>query len=71
MTGRRCRSARARGHRPGDVIVCRENDSRVETDPGHTLTNGDIFKVESIDENGARVRRVLEADPANRPAAPC
>ena len=46
----------------GDVIVCRENDSRIETDPGHKLTNGDVFKVESVGENGAWVRRVLEAD---------
>jgi hypothetical protein len=37
----------------GDVIVCRENDSRLETDPGHTLTNGDTFKIESAGENGA------------------
>ncbi len=47
----------------GDVIVCRDNDSRVETDPGHKLTNGDIFKVESVGKNGAWVRRVLDADP--------
>ena len=26
----------------GDLIVCR---SRLVTDPGHTLANGDIFKV--------------------------
>jgi conjugative relaxase-like TrwC/TraI family protein len=48
----------------GDVIVCRDNDSRVETDPGHKLTNGDIFKVESVGQNGAWVRRVLDANPA-------
>lgn len=47
----------------GDLIVCRRNDSRVVTDPGHTLANGDIFKVESIAGTGARVRRVLDADP--------
>ncbi len=46
----------------GDVIVCRENDARVETDPGHKLTNGDIFKIESVGKNGAWARRVLEAD---------
>jgi hypothetical protein len=46
----------------GDVIVCRENDNRIETDPGHRLTNGDIFHVESVGENGAWVRRVLESD---------
>jgi TrwC relaxase/AAA domain len=47
----------------GDLIVCRRNDSKILTDPGHTLANGDIFKVESITEEGAIVRRVLEADP--------
>jgi len=47
----------------GDVIVCRENDSRVETDPGHKLTNGDMFQIESVTGNGAWLRRVLDADP--------
>jgi ATP-dependent exoDNAse (exonuclease V) alpha subunit len=46
----------------GDVIVCRENDARMETDPGHTLTNGDTFHIERVCENGAWVRRVLESD---------
>jgi hypothetical protein len=47
----------------GDLIVCRRNDSKVVTDPGHTLANGDTFKIERITEKGAMVRRVLEADP--------
>jgi conjugative relaxase-like TrwC/TraI family protein len=47
----------------GDVIVCRKNDNRVQTDPGHKLTNGDVFRVESVQQNGAWVRRVLEPDP--------
>jgi len=47
----------------GDMIVCRENDHRVVTDPGHTLANGDIFRVESITPEGAMVRRVLDAAP--------
>ncbi len=47
----------------GDLIVCRRNDSKVITDPGHTLANGDTFKVESVTAKGAWVRRVLEADP--------
>jgi conjugative relaxase-like TrwC/TraI family protein len=46
----------------GDLIVCRENDSRIETDPGHKLTNGDWFVVESTAKNGAWVRRVLDCD---------
>jgi hypothetical protein len=48
----------------GDVIVCRQNDTRVETDAGHKLTNGDVFQIESVAQNGAWVRRVLDADPA-------
>jgi len=47
----------------GDVIVCRENDARVETDPGHTLSNGDVFKIESVGEGWAWVRRVLDSGP--------
>jgi hypothetical protein len=45
-----------------DVIVCRQNDTRLETDPGHKLTNGDIFQIERIADNGAWVRRVLGVD---------
>jgi hypothetical protein len=47
----------------GDVIVCRANDTRVETDPGHKLTNGDVFQIERVAGNGTWVRRVLGADP--------
>jgi hypothetical protein len=47
----------------GDVIVCRQNDSRVETDPGHRLTNGDVFQIERVAGSGAWVRRVLGTDP--------
>jgi hypothetical protein len=46
----------------GDVVVCRQNDTRLETDPGHKLTNGDIFQIERVADNGAWVRRVLGAD---------
>ena len=33
------------------------------TDPGHTLTNGDIFQIERVAGTAAWVRRVLDADP--------
>ncbi len=46
----------------GDMIVCRDNDSRVITDSDHELTNGDIFRVESIAAGGVMVRRLLEAN---------
>src|SRR5260370_29731220 len=54
----------------GDVIVCRDNDSRAETDPGHKLTNGDIFKVESVGGNGGWGRRGPGARPTTRPPRP-
>lgn len=46
----------------GDVIVARKNDHKMETDSGHVLANGDIFKVEAVTDAGLMVRRVLEAD---------
>jgi hypothetical protein len=47
----------------GDLIVCHKNANRVVTDGTHTLSNGDIFKVEAVEGRGARLRRLLEADP--------
>ena len=47
----------------GDLIVCRKNDSKLVTEPGHTLANGDIFRIESVQTDGIQVRRVLDADP--------
>jgi len=47
----------------GDLIVCRKNDSKLVTEPGHTLANGDIFRIDSAETNGIQVRRVLDADP--------
>ena len=55
----------------GDVIVCRENDSRVETDPGHTLTNGDMFHIESVAGNGALGAPLAGRRSSNRAAAAC
>lgn len=45
----------------GDLIVARKNDHKLTTDAGHTLANGDIFKVDRVHERGLVVRRVLEA----------
>jgi hypothetical protein len=44
----------------GDLIVARENDHRLVTDPGHTLANGDRFVVDAFAADGALVRRVLD-----------
>jgi hypothetical protein len=52
----------------GDLIVARENDHRLVTDPGHTLANGDRFVVDAVTGEGLLVRRVLEGEQlAERP----
>ena len=52
----------------GDLIVARENDHRLVTDPGHTLANGDRFVVDAVTREGLLVRRVLEGEQlAERP----
>ena len=52
----------------GDLIVARENDHDLVTDPGHTLANGDRFVVDAVTGEGLFVRRVLEDEQlAERP----
>jgi AAA domain len=49
----------------GDLVICRNNDHRVEAgEPGRGLPNGDILRIEAIGANAIRVRRLLEPDPA-------
>jgi hypothetical protein len=43
----------------GDLIVARENDHDLVTDPGHTLANGDRFIIDQVTGHGLLVRRVL------------
>jgi hypothetical protein len=50
----------------GDLIVARENDHRLVTDPVHTLANGDILRVEAVTDQGLLVRRVIEAGEAGQ-----
>jgi conjugative relaxase-like TrwC/TraI family protein len=49
----------------GDLILARRNDHRLVTDPGHTLANGDIMRVETVNGDGTlTVRRATgEIDP--------
>ena len=50
---------------PGDLIICTRNDHRVEAgEPGRTLANGDLLRIEAITRKGLLVRRALDADPA-------
>jgi hypothetical protein len=49
----------------GDLILCTRNDHGVEVgEPGRTLANGDLLRVEAITPKGLVVRRALDADPA-------
>ena len=49
---------------PGDLIICTRNDHRVEAgEPGRTLANGDLLRIEAITKDGLLVRRALDADP--------
>jgi conjugative relaxase-like TrwC/TraI family protein len=48
----------------GDLIVCTKNDHSVQAgEPGRTLANGDLLRVEAITGRGLIVRRALDADP--------
>ena len=48
----------------GDLIICTQNDHDVEAgEPGRTLANGDLLRIEAITRQGLIVRRALAADP--------
>jgi ATP-dependent exoDNAse (exonuclease V) alpha subunit len=47
----------------GDLIVCTRNDHRVEAgEPGRTLANGDLLRIDAVTGGGLLVRRALDAD---------
>jgi AAA domain/TrwC relaxase len=49
----------------GDLIVCTRNDHSVQAgEPGRTLANGDLLRIEAVTPSGLIVRRALDADPA-------
>ncbi len=49
---------------PGDLIIATRNDHRVEAgEPGRTLANGDLLRIEAVTPGGLLVRRALDADP--------
>ena len=49
---------------PGDLIICTRNDHTVEAgEPGRTLANGDLLRIEAVTLEGLVVRRALDADP--------
>jgi hypothetical protein len=49
----------------GDLIICRANDHHLEAgEPGRTLANGDVLRIEAITGRGIMARRMLDPDPA-------
>jgi len=49
---------------PGDLIICTRNDHGIEAgEPGRTLANGDLLRVDAVTGDGLLVRRALDADP--------
>jgi hypothetical protein len=47
----------------GDLIMCTRNDHRTEAgEPGRTLANGDLLRIEAITAQGLLVRRALDTD---------
>jgi hypothetical protein len=48
----------------GDLIVCIKNDHSVQAgEPGRSLANGDLLRIEAITPGGLLIRRALDADP--------
>ena len=48
----------------GDLIVCTQNDHTTPAgEPGRTLANGDLLRIEQITNDGIMVRRALDVDP--------
>jgi len=48
----------------GDLIICTRNDHTVQAgEPGRTLANGDLLRIDAVTGAGPVVRRALDADP--------
>ena len=48
----------------GDLVICTSNDHSVQAgEPGRTLANGDLLRIEAVTKDGLIVRRALDADP--------
>jgi conjugative relaxase-like TrwC/TraI family protein len=49
---------------PGDLIICTRNDHTIQAgEPGRTLANGDLLRIEAVTPDGLVVRRALDTDP--------
>jgi conjugative relaxase-like TrwC/TraI family protein len=51
----------------GDLIIARQNDNQLDAgQPGRTLSNGDLLRVDAVDENGLTVSRLIRPGHASR-----
>jgi hypothetical protein len=49
---------------PGDLIICTRNDHAIVAgEPGRTLANGDLLRIDAVTPDGLLVRRALDPDP--------
>ena len=49
---------------PGDLIIATRNDHTTEAgEPGRTLANGDLLRIDAVTDGGLLVRRALAPDP--------
>ena len=63
--GRTIRTADGVQASVGDLIICRCNDHSIEAgEPGRSLANGDVLRIEAITSGGIMVRRRLDPDRA-------
>ena len=63
--GRTVRIAGGAEASAGDLIICRRNDHGIEAgEPGRTLANGDVLRIEAITPGAIIVRRRLDPDRA-------
>jgi conjugative relaxase-like TrwC/TraI family protein len=47
----------------GDLLLCTSNDHQLEAgEPGRTLANGDLLRIDAITSKGLLVRRALDTD---------
>ena len=64
-SGRTIRIAEGVEASVGDLIICRHNDHGIEAgEPGRTLANGDVLRIEAITSHGIMVRRRFDPDRA-------
>jgi hypothetical protein len=55
----------AAGRTAAHLIICTRNDHTVEAgEPGRSLANGDLLRIDAVTGDGLLVRRALDADPA-------